>query len=243
MSVGFWCLQTYTLLAYGYAGVRRQFDAIQRRNFRPGVFNSPKCEDRTLTIACLGWGSLYWQPRGLPVAESSWQTDGPSLPLEFARQSGTKKSDNGPITLVIVEGLVCPVLWTELIVPDLLAGVQVLADREDIRDKNINNDIGRWPSKTGRSYSYVKVIAEWAAAKGLDGVVWTALPCGLKGSRNSMPSLEQIVGHLKKLRGQDLDHAAEYIRNAPPQITTPFRRTLERVLLEVEAERAGPEGL
>ena len=34
-------------------------------------------------IAVVGWGSLIWDPRQLPV-RSSWQPDGPELPVEFA---------------------------------------------------------------------------------------------------------------------------------------------------------------
>lgn len=40
-------------------------------------------------IAIIGWGSLVWDPRDLPI-ESPWHDDGPELPIEFARiSSGT----------------------------------------------------------------------------------------------------------------------------------------------------------
>lgn len=46
-------------------------------------------------IVCLGWGSLIWDQKNLPV-KGQWHEDGPSLPVEFVRQS-----INGRLTLVI----------------------------------------------------------------------------------------------------------------------------------------------
>ncbi|HOW68396.1 MAG TPA: hypothetical protein P5055_13320 [Candidatus Paceibacterota bacterium] len=50
-----------------------------------------------MSIAILGWGSLIWNPRDLPIT-GDWQGDGPVLPIEF-----TRISDNGRLTLVIDE--------------------------------------------------------------------------------------------------------------------------------------------
>ena len=65
-------------------------------------------------IACLGWGSLIWDPKDLPI-ESGWHTDGPHLPVEFTRVSGGER-----LTLVITEGaLPVSVLWSSLSVTSL----------------------------------------------------------------------------------------------------------------------------
>jgi len=40
----------------------------------------------TKKIACIGWGSLIWDPRDLLV-QREWFKDGALLPVEFARQA------------------------------------------------------------------------------------------------------------------------------------------------------------
>ena len=75
-------------------------------------------------IACLGWGSLIWDPKGLPV-DGGWYTDGPQLPVEF-----TRVSRDGRLTLVITEGAPpVAVLWSCLSVSSLDDAIQALAER------------------------------------------------------------------------------------------------------------------
>ena len=40
----------------------------------------------SMKIACLGWGSVIWDPRALPI-QREWFKDGPFAPVEFTRQS------------------------------------------------------------------------------------------------------------------------------------------------------------
>ena len=59
----------------------------------------PKASDRDAEgprIAVLGWGSLLRRSRELSI-RGDWQSDGPWLPIEFARIS-----KGGHLTLVIV---------------------------------------------------------------------------------------------------------------------------------------------
>src|SRR5712691_7390037 len=51
-----------------------------------------------MKIAILGWGSLIWCPGSLRI-RTLWHSDGPSLPIEFARISSDRR-----VTLVIHPG-------------------------------------------------------------------------------------------------------------------------------------------
>ena len=172
-------------------------------------------------IACLAWGSLVWDSRDLPI-RGEWHTDGPRLPIEFARQSS-----DGRITLVIVEN-VAPVqtLWAPLDVASLAEAIAALADREGSSSRYI----GRWPLQQYEVYPQSAVIEDWATQRGLAGVVWTALPCGMEDRRGELPSLPELKSYLSKLDDATRAEAAKYIFNAPGQIQTPYRQSLERAL-------------
>jgi hypothetical protein len=169
-------------------------------------------------IACIGWGSLVWDPRSLPVA-GVWRADGPTLPIEFARESA-----DGRITLVLCDGVrAVQSYWCLLSVEDVSEGILVLAYREGITSR-IAKDIGRWNSVDDKSHGMCSAeIAKWAKTQGLDGVVWTNLSCGLRASRGAMPTEEDVLAHLTQLSGEQLESAKHYVEMAPAQIDTGYR--------------------
>ncbi len=175
-------------------------------------------------IVCLGWGSLIWCQKALPVI-GEWEADGPGLPIEFARESR-----DGRITLVICEGArVVTTLWAALNVPNLDAAKMALAARESVTAANIRYSIG-WCSPVGASeHRGAAVISQWAAARNLAGVVWTALKPKI-GTDNRVPTQVEVVGHLGGLRGLQRDTAEEYVRHAPRQIVTSYRTAIEDTL-------------
>ena len=82
---------------------------------------------RTLRIACLGWGSLIWDPRGLPIRRE-WFKDGPFAPVEFTRQSS-----DGRMTLVIdPRATPTRLLWAHMLPAEPSVAREALRDRESI---------------------------------------------------------------------------------------------------------------
>lgn len=172
------------------------------------------------TITCLGWGSLVWNPGELPV-HRKWFEDGPLLPLEFARQS-----NNGRITLVLnSESDLVRSLWSVFDTTDVDTARKALKAREgNIHSKHV----GCWcfgenvPKIMGE-------LDEWAKARGIASVVWTNLPPKFDQTDRS-PSEEEVLKYLNSLRGGVRDSAEEYIRRAPRQIDTKYRRSIEAEL-------------
>ena len=177
-----------------------------------------------MKIACLGWGSLIWDPQALPI-QKCWFEDGPFLPIEFARHSRTDC-----ITLVIVPGVRdVRSLWTPMIVPDLDTAKIKLAEREGIKTEDIPRYIG-YVSSTGSSNGQsAEIIGRWATYIGLDAVVWTNLPPRFQNEVR-VPTVEEVLSFLQTRPPETKKRAEEYIRKTPRQIDTEYRRRIEVVL-------------
>jgi hypothetical protein len=174
-----------------------------------------------MTIVCLGWGSLVWNSDSLDLA-SEWSTDGPVIPVEFARQS-----DNGRITLVIAYGTPSvPVLWAKLAESDIEEAKRKLALREGISARNISKGVGYWTRDQASARTEARAIGKWAEERGYEGVVWTALQPRFAGMYR-LPSEPEVVGYLASLTGRVRAEAETYCRRAPTQIRTPYRATIE----------------
>jgi len=173
-------------------------------------------------IACLGWGSLVWDPRELPI-QRQWFEDGPFVSIEFARQS-----QDGRITLVI-EDNAKPVrsLWAVMDADTIETAREALRRREGTLEKYPEH-IGSWPTVENLTDS-IDGLEEWACAKRLDGVVWTALPPKF-GNTKTTPSEDQVVNYLCRLTGGKRDLAEQYVRRTPRQIDTDYRRRIEAAL-------------
>ena len=113
-------------------------------------------------IACIGWGSLIWNTGSLDV-DGRWRADGPLLPVEFARQS-----DNGLITLVVVEGF-APVttLWSAFNTRNLARARESLRQRERILPSRASRFIAHWRGGEDASSEPAATISLLGSRKGL----------------------------------------------------------------------------
>lgn len=179
-----------------------------------------------MLIACLGWGSLFWNPRHLPV-RGTWFADGPFLPIEFARQSKDHR-----ITLVIVpESPLVRSLWTVLFLTDLDKAREALREREGIFKKNLDIHIGVYIHGSHSAKNEIEArIDSWMKPLMLDAVIWTNLPPKFNGMDNKISTADEVVEYLSTLEYSGRKNAEHYVRMAPRQIDTDYRRYIEAKL-------------
>ena len=182
-------------------------------------------------IACLGWGSLIWDPGELRV-DGDWQHDGPKIKVEFVR-----RSDSGLLTLVFFNDAkpVCS-QWIWMAAEDLDGAIDNLATREGRGNPIPRKYIGQWPN--GDAEPRIIDLESWAEKQGTDYVIWTALPPKFRNPETGRfenyrwPSENDAVDYLRdELPKGKLADAKEYVINAP--VDTAYRR---RILSELQWE-------
>lgn len=172
-----------------------------------------------MMIACVGWGSLIWRPETLKI-QKKWFEDGPILPIEFSRIS-----DDDRVTLIIdKEGTPVSTLWALMTTNDLSIAIASLKEREKVTNDNTIKSV----LITDRDADEIKsVIIKWLITKHLDAAIWTGLSFSKK-TNFKRPTIDFILNHLKnKLDYNQRKVAEEYIRKAPKQIDTEYRRKIE----------------
>ncbi|MNK11846.1 hypothetical protein D3C87_298950 [compost metagenome] len=179
-----------------------------------------------MKIACLGWGSLLWDPQDLLI-DKQWNVNGPLLPVEFCRQSG-----NGRMTLVINrDSIPLRVLWSLVTTIDPDIAIESLRVREGIPKGRRDDYIGVLHSDEVVSDDPIRnTLILWLQDVGLDAVIWTDLPPKFNEINGQKPSKEEAIAYLRNLEGNARDAAEEYIRRAPAQIMTDYRRAFENEL-------------
>ena len=171
-------------------------------------------------IACLGWGSLIWCPGSLPVGR--WKCDGPYVNVEFVRQS---KGDR--LTLVLYsDAEPTRSYWTCMTVDRLNDAVKHLAKRECTNLRNIKS----W-STGDKDPPNIDNLGSWASGRCMDHVIWTALGPKFDEKDGRAPTEDEAIAYLRKLKDErKVARAEEYVRKAPSQIRTAYRRRIEHCL-------------
>jgi len=146
------------------------------------------------------------------------------VPVEFSRQS-----DNGRITLVIdPKAEPVRVLWAHMLSGSVADAQKALRDREGITGTIWLSRIGSWRSGDSTPRD-IPDLPQWAKARGLDAVIWTALAPKFGGMDRS-PSADEVIAYLSGLAGTVRDNARQYVEQAPLQIDTVYRRQIGAAL-------------
>jgi hypothetical protein len=181
-----------------------------------------------MRIAILGWGSLIWDRRDLPIS-GDWRRGGPVLPVEFSRISKSGERA-GCLTLVIDEqhGANVPTRFALSPRISLDAAIADLRTREGTSSErigyvNLVRNTERPFARQQHPHS-CDAIKAWAQAQQWDGVVWTALPPNFEEVTHHPFSLEAAIQHLKGLGEPAKRRALDYVCRAPQEVVTPVRR-------------------
>ncbi|MXU64933.1 hypothetical protein [Oceanomicrobium pacificus] len=176
-------------------------------------------------VAILAWGSLVWDIDNLaPHVTGDWQMGaGPVLPMEFSRIS-PKRLMGLVLCLDPADGTPCV---THAIRSRRAAVAQAQADLA-ARERAPLSRIG-WVDRAGgqsRVPGIVDLIGAWCTDAGWSGAVWTDLEPNFEAQTGRSFTYVEAETYLRGLEGASREEAERYIRNAPAQTDTGFRRHL-----------------
>lgn len=202
--------------------------AIRRRRANVVLLACRSLRIKAMNIAILAWGSLIWCPGSLRI-RTRWRSDGPLLPIEFARISQDDR-----LTLVIQPGSADqPTYWA-------FSEFTILKDARDnlkVREKSKSSDIHH-VLRDGSGVNdappeMARRITEWAGQHAdIEAVVWTGLASNWREKRGRDFSPEDAVNFLLGLEAErdrakaTYDRAWEYVTNTPGVVDTAVRKTM-----------------
>jgi len=179
-------------------------------------------------IAILGWGSLIWNHKTLPI-NGGWQRGGPLLPIEFSRISKGSR-----LTLVIdpEHGVPTETRFAFSSRVALKDAIEDLRFRENTTTSLIGHlDRTAISSSEGKQISdnVLYEIEEWAHLNNVDAVVWTNLRSNFEEKDGRPFSVSNAIDFFRGLPEIQKKSAFEYIENAPDEVDTPFRKAFQEV--------------
>jgi len=168
-------------------------------------------------ITILGWGSLIWDQQALEV-EGHWKTNGPMLPIEFAR-----KSMDGRMTLVIhPNSHKLKTLWIKSSNINLNDAIANLREREKTNFTNIGYLTKNNKKRTRNEYILAD-LTEWLTILNLDAVIWTDLDSNI--------GLDEVIDYLNSITDHQIKtDVKNYIQRAPSGIKSKLRERLENIV-------------
>lgn len=171
-----------------------------------------------MKIAILGWGSLIWDSQNLNFnTQIDWQSNGPILPIEFARIS-----NNGRLTLVITSnGTNVETLYAISNFNNIEAAIINLSEREGSPKSRIGYYINSKNEFSPTEFGFKDNILEWIQSTDIDAVIWTNL------TENWSEKTTDRIEYLNNLDHDKKTIAKIYIVNAPKQIRTDLRNQIE----------------
>lgn len=179
-------------------------------------------------IAVIGWGSLIWDLDDLaPKVEGDWlMGGGPVLPMEFSRVS-PKRLQALAVCLDPKHGDPCRTNAILSRRDDIHQAAEDLRARE--RAQRIDQ-IGHIHPGSGALHTRIPalgpILAEWCAATGAAGAVWTDLDDNFEAVTARPFTIANAVAYLNGLEGASRAEAVRYITLAPAATCTPLRRAL-----------------
>lgn len=113
-----------------------------------------------------------------------------------------------------------PTLWAEVEAQEVPSARYALRVRENANLR----DIGYCGAGVAGQGLHLNVVRAWAQSCGIDGVVWTCLGPKWRNTEGRIPTADEV---LTFLRAQPKNsEAEEYIRKAPKQVDTMYRRRI-----------------
>jgi hypothetical protein len=73
-------------------------------------------------------------------------------------------------------------------------------------------------------------LEQWTRAHSIDAVIWIGLPPKRNGRNGEAPTIDEALEYLTKQPDDKRKEVGNYIRYAPPQIDTPYRRKITAAL-------------
>jgi hypothetical protein len=118
-------------------------------------------------------------------------------------------------------------LWKPMSVLNVTEARKALGQRECSQHSHPKSCVDYWPRGSKNKF-VARQVGTWAKVMSLDAVLWTNLAPKFNDRERTTPTEEEVVTYLRALQGEKREKAEEYIRKAPRQIDTKYRRRVEK---------------